>query len=128
MPRACFKLRRRKICGGNVKSARRRGGEAASIGGPPGPHALLCGFAQIPRLRRRIHLPRSPHQDRPEQDRSSIVQTSAGAISLPVLDMPGWLDAYMLPKATAVVMALKTTALVRLDCRKAVFPARHAMM
>jgi len=34
----------------------------------------------------------------------------------------------MLPKATAVVMMLKITALVRLGCSKPVFPARHAMM
>jgi hypothetical protein len=31
----------------------------------------------------------------------------------------------MLPKATVVVMALKITALVRLDCSKPVLPARH---
>jgi len=31
----------------------------------------------------------------------------------------------MLPKATAVVIALKITALVRLDCSKPVLPARH---
>ena len=42
--------------------------------------------------------------------------------------MPGLLDAHMLPEATAVVMALKITALVRLDCSKPVFPARHAMI
>ena len=41
-----------------------------------------------------------------------IVHSSDRAISLPMLEMPGWLDAHMLPNAIAVVMALNITALV----------------
>ena len=57
-----------------------------------------------------------------------MVVTSASAISLPMLDVPGWLDSHRLPNAVAVVQALKNTARVRLDCRRSVWPARHAMM
>ena len=52
---------------------------------------------------------------------AAMVQTSESAISLPMLDVPGWLERHRLPKAVAVVMALKTTARVRLDCRSRVF-------
>ena len=43
------------------------------------------------------------------------VVTSASAISLPMLDVPGWCENQRLPKAVAVVQALKKTARVRLD-------------
>src|SRR5437764_15460259 len=59
---------------------------------------------------------------------AAIVHTRASAISLPMLDVPGWLDSHKLPNAVAVVSALKITARVRLDCSSAVFPRRHAMM
>src|SRR5258705_7405906 len=59
---------------------------------------------------------------------AAIVQTRDSAINLPILAMPGWLDSHSPPNAVAVVRALKTTALVRLDCSRPVFPARHAMM
>ena len=55
------------------------------------------------------------------------VVTSASAISLPMLDVPGWWENHRLPKAVAVVQALKKTARVRLDCKKLVSPALHAM-
>jgi hypothetical protein len=44
-----------------------------------------------------------------------------------MLDMPGWLDIHRLPNAVAVIMALKNTARVRLDCSRLVWPARHAI-
>src|ERR1700731_2394972 len=55
------------------------------------------------------------------------VQTSDKASSFPMLDVPGCLDSQRLPKAVAVVIALKNTARVRLDCKRFVFPARHAI-
>ena len=51
-----------------------------------------------------------------------MVHTSASAISLPMLEVPGWLESHRLPNAVAVVMAENTTARVRLDCSSAVFP------
>ena len=48
------------------------------------------------------------------------VLTRDSAKSLPMLDVPGWLDSQRLPNAVAVVMALKMTARVRLDCRRPV--------
>jgi hypothetical protein len=45
-----------------------------------------------------------------------------------MLDVPGWCEKYRLPKAIAVVQALKRMARVRLDCRKFVSPDRQAMM
>ena len=39
---------------------------------------------------------------------AASVQTSAKAISLPMLDMPGWSESHRLPNAVAVVNALKT--------------------
>ncbi len=59
---------------------------------------------------------------------AAIVQTRDSAINLPMLAVPGWLDSHNPPNAVAVVMALKKTALVRLDCSRPVLPARHAMM
>jgi hypothetical protein len=55
------------------------------------------------------------------------VQTSDKASSFPMLDVPGCLDSQRLPKAVAVVMALKNTARVRLDCKRFVVPERHAI-
>src|SRR6476659_8045041 len=57
-----------------------------------------------------------------------IVHTSESASSLPMLEVPGWLDTHRLPNAAAVVSALQITARVRLDCNRLVCPARHAMM
>jgi hypothetical protein len=45
-----------------------------------------------------------------------------------MLEVPGWLESHRLPKAVAVVMALNTTARVKLDWRSEVFPALHATM
>jgi len=59
---------------------------------------------------------------------AAIVVTSASAINLPMLEVPGWLESHRLPNAVAVVNALKITARVRLDCRRSVWPTRHAMM
>src|SRR5690349_20779579 len=59
---------------------------------------------------------------------AAIVQTSASAIRRPMLEVAGSLDSHRLPKAVAVVMALNTTARVRLDCSNDVRPARHARM
>ena len=55
------------------------------------------------------------------------VVTSDSAISLPMLDVPGWCENHKLPKAVAVAQALKKTARVKLDCKKLCSPARHAM-
>ncbi len=55
------------------------------------------------------------------------VQTSDKASSFPILDVPGCLDSQRLPKAAAVVKALKNTARVRFDCKRFVVPARHAI-
>ena len=57
-----------------------------------------------------------------------MVHASASAIILPMLDMPGQLDTHMLPNATALVIALNTTARVSDDSNKPVWPARQAMM
>src|SRR5215471_5685789 len=38
---------------------------------------------------------------------AAMVVTSANAINLPMLDVPGWLESHRLPNAVAVVMALK---------------------
>ena len=54
------------------------------------------------------------------------VVTSDRAISLPMLEVPGWWENHRLPKAVAVVQALKNTARVRLDCKKLCSPARQA--
>ena len=59
---------------------------------------------------------------------AASVHKSDSASNLPMLEVPGWLDSQRLPKAVAVVMALKMTARVRLDCRSPVCPARQAMM
>src|SRR5262249_5952217 len=59
---------------------------------------------------------------------AAIVVTSASAINLPMLEVPGWLDSHRLPNAVAVVSALNITARVKLDCRRLVWPARHAIM
>src|SRR5262245_56131291 len=58
---------------------------------------------------------------------ASVVRSDS-AISLPMLDVPGRCEKYRLPKAMAVVQALKRIARVRLDCRKFVSPERQAMM
>jgi hypothetical protein len=59
---------------------------------------------------------------------AAIVHRSERNINFPMLDIPGYSDDHMLPKAIAFVMALNTTARVRVDCSSPVFPARHAMM
>ena len=56
------------------------------------------------------------------------VQTSEIMRSLPMLAVPGWLESQRAPKPVPVVSALKNTARVRLDCKRSVCPARHAMM
>ena len=56
-----------------------------------------------------------------------IVHRRASAISLPMLDIPGLGESHKLPNAIAVVMALKITALVRLDCTNIVLPVLQAM-
>ena len=43
------------------------------------------------------------------------MQTSDKASNLPMLEVPGWFESHRLPNAVAVVIALKTTARVRLD-------------
>ena len=43
-----------------------------------------------------------------------------------MLAVPGWPDSQSAPKAVAVVIALKITARIRLDCNMAVSPARQA--
>ena len=43
-----------------------------------------------------------------------MVQVRASAINLPMLEVPGLSESHRLPNAVAVVMALKTTARVRL--------------
>ena len=53
---------------------------------------------------------------------AAIVVTSASAINLPMLEVPGWLESHKLPKAVAVVSALNITARVRLDCKRSVWP------
>src|SRR6266478_3922127 len=58
---------------------------------------------------------------------AASVQTSDSARSLPMLDVPGWLENQRLPNAVAVVSALKITARVRLDCKRLVCPSRHAI-
>ena len=45
-----------------------------------------------------------------------------------MLDVPGSLEKYRLPKAVAVVHALKVTARVSTDCNSLVCPSRQAMM
>src|SRR5262249_27848416 len=59
---------------------------------------------------------------------ASRVVRRDSAISLPMLEVPGWWESHRLPKAIPVVQALKKMARVRLDCRKFVPPARQAMM
>jgi len=56
-----------------------------------------------------------------------IVHRRASAISLPMLDIPGLAENHKLPNAIAVVMALKITARVRLDCTNIVLPVLQAM-
>ena len=43
-----------------------------------------------------------------------------------MLAVPGWVESHNAPKAVAVVMALNTTARIRLDCSMSVSPARQA--
>src|ERR1700676_1623656 len=57
---------------------------------------------------------------------AASVVTSDSANSLPMLEVPGWLDSHRLPNAVAVVMALKNIARVRLVCSRVVLPERHA--
>ena len=59
---------------------------------------------------------------------AAIVVNSEMASSLPMLEVPGWLENYRLPKAVAVVQALKVTARVSTDCNRLVCPSRQAMM
>ena len=55
------------------------------------------------------------------------VVTSDRAISLPMLEVPGWCENHRLPKAVAVVQALKKTDRVSHDCKKLFSPALNAM-
>ena len=55
------------------------------------------------------------------------MQASDKASNLPMLEIPGLLENIKLPKAVAVISALKNTARVRLDCKKFDSPARHAI-
>jgi hypothetical protein len=55
------------------------------------------------------------------------VETSDSAINFPMLEVSGCFENQRLPKAVVVVIALKNTALVRLDCNSFVSPARHAV-
>ncbi len=57
---------------------------------------------------------------------AAIVVNSEIANSLPMLDVPGWLENHRLPKAVAVVQALNVTARVSTDCNKLVDLERHA--
>src|SRR5260370_1006248 len=41
---------------------------------------------------------------------AAMAGTSASAINLPMLEVPGWLDSHKLPNAVAVVSALDITA------------------
>src|SRR5579862_3535282 len=59
---------------------------------------------------------------------ASMVQTSASDISWPMLDVPGWRESHRVPKAVAVVMALKITARVSVACTRAVRPLRQSMI
>src|SRR5262245_59372731 len=59
---------------------------------------------------------------------AASVVSSDRAISLPMLEVPGWWESHKDPNAMAVVQALKKMARVRLDCRKFVSPPRHATM
>src|SRR5207248_10349878 len=59
---------------------------------------------------------------------AAIVQTSASAINLPMLEVAGSLDSHRLPNALAVAIALKITARVKVDWTSAVLPLRQAMM
>ena len=56
------------------------------------------------------------------------VHASDKAINFPMLAMPGWSESQRLPNAVAVIIALKITARVSVDCKRLVLPARHAMM
>ena len=55
------------------------------------------------------------------------VQTSEIISSLPMLAVPGWLEAHRLPKPVAVAMALKKMPRVRLDSSRWPSPPRQAM-
>ena len=55
------------------------------------------------------------------------VVSSESVSSLPMLEVPGWEDSHRLPKAVAVVRALKNIARVRLVCSRLVLPDRHAV-
>ena len=59
---------------------------------------------------------------------AAMVVISEIANSLPMLDVPGWLENYKLPNAVAVVQALNVTARVSTDCNRLVCPSRQAMM
>src|SRR5579871_4931607 len=59
---------------------------------------------------------------------AASVVTSDSAISLPMLEVPGWCESHRLPKAIPVVDALNTIARVSGDCRNLVSPPRHATM
>jgi hypothetical protein len=54
------------------------------------------------------------------------VHASDSANSLPMLEMPGCAENQRLPKAVAVIKALKNTARVKLDWRKLYSPRRQA--
>jgi hypothetical protein len=55
------------------------------------------------------------------------VQASDKASNLPMLEIPGLLENIRLPKAVAVINALKNTVRVRVDYKKFHSPVRHAI-
>ena len=58
---------------------------------------------------------------------AGLAAVLAGVLFLLALAVPGWLDSHRLPKAVAVVRALKMMARVRLDCRMLRAPDRQAI-
>ncbi len=56
---------------------------------------------------------------------AASVVTSDSAKSSPMLDVPGWLENHRLPNATAVDMALNTTARVKGEASRLAFPSRQ---
>ena len=75
-----------------------------------------------------VFLPRLAHEHGLNNAAAAMVVSREIANSLPMLDVPGWLENQRLPKAVAVVIALNVTARVSTDCSSLVCPSRHAMM
>ena len=91
--------------------------------------AFLPQFFILRRCRfiQRAFLPLRRHQCRLEDDRGRERRQQRQGHQFAHARRPGWCENHRLPKAVAVVQALKKTARVRLDCRKLCSPARHAM-